>query len=72
MSNLNIPQGGDSSSKIDLLTGKHTRDIIVFIIVIALLIAISYNKTEENVRDRLLDALIAMIGFFAGSKLTNN
>ena len=68
MANNNLPQG-ESTSKLDLLTGKHTKDLIVSFIIIAILITIICGNAPEKINDRLLDALLALVGFFAGSKL---
>jgi hypothetical protein len=64
-----IPQGEEPTSKIDLLTGKYTKDIIVGILIIAILLLLLKSGLSEKVSDRLLDGLLALIGFFAGSKI---
>ena len=64
-----IPQGEEPTSKLDLLTGKYTKDIIVGILILSILIVIVFTSLSEKVVDRLLDGLLALIGFFAGSKI---
>lgn len=72
MENNTLPQGESQPSKLDLLTGKHTKDLIVFLLVIAILITVIFSKIPEKITDRLLDALLALVGFFAGSKINKD
>jgi uncharacterized membrane protein YobD (UPF0266 family) len=68
MSDNNLPQGETPPSKLDLLTGKHTKDIIVFILIISILLTLIFSKVSDAITNRLLDALLALVGFFVGSK----
>jgi hypothetical protein len=63
------PQGEETISKLDLLTGKYTKDVIVGILILSILIAMIFANVPEKISDRLLDALLTLVGFFAGSKL---
>ncbi|MEZ0130625.1 hypothetical protein AB9T88_13025 [Flavobacterium sp. LBUM151] len=72
MENNTLPQGESQTSKLDLLTGKHTKDLIIFLLVIAILLTILFSKAPEKITDRLLDALLALVGFFAGSKINTD
>lgn len=67
--NVGVPQGDSTTSKVDLLTGKHTKDIIVGILIVVLLLIVAFGSLKDSVIDRLLDAVLALVGFFAGSKL---
>lgn len=64
-----IPGGVEQPSRIDLLTGKHTKDILVAILIIIILLVISFGNLENSFQDRLFDGFLALIGFFAGSKI---
>lgn len=55
-------------SKVDLITGSHTKNIIVGILIMLILMTLMLAQLPEKVIDRLLDALLALIGLFAATK----
>jgi hypothetical protein len=66
------PQGEDTISKLDLLTGKYTKDVIVGILILSFLATLIFANIPEKISDRLLDGMLALIGFFAGSKFKSS
>lgn len=65
-----LPKGETSQSKLDGLTGKHTRDVIVSAMIIIIILALAFCNLSEKITDGLIHALLALVGFFAGTKLS--
>lgn len=74
MANENLNKTGAPQSKIDSFSGTHTTSFFVaalaIVIIIALVVLAFKDTPSENISSVLGNALLALVGFFAGSQIS--
>lgn len=58
------------SSKLDGITGSHTRDVLVWVLILVLITALVFGKDLDSVTKEAFKAgMLLLLGFFTGSKV---